>query len=167
MPIKASSKPNLVDRSQQGMSVRAAFKPSRVRGIGRVCRLRLHPDQTWLTSLGRVCRLRLHPDRAKELQENSASTLRKTPPPNLPSRVRKECMTLFNSAVIKLEVCGIPCPRYSFSRKPFQVISSPLCDFSDSERSLPVERELPFAFSRIAAHSPDEVFFLEAPQPNF
>jgi len=51
---------------------------------------------------------------SRGLQENNAITLMKTPHQNLPGRVRKECVTLFNSAVIKLEVHGIPRPRYNF-----------------------------------------------------
>jgi len=95
MLVKASSKPNLVDRSRQGIPVRAASRPSRVRGVDRVCRLRLHPDQTWLIGLGKVCRLGLHPDLAEELQENDVSTLSEMPRQNLHGRVRKECVTLF------------------------------------------------------------------------
>jgi len=71
------------------------------------------------------------------------------------------------STVIKFEVRGIPRPWYNFAREPFKVISSPLCDFLDSERPLPVGRELPFVFSHITAHPPDEVSLLEAPWSNF
>jgi len=46
------------------------------------------------------------------------------------------------------------------------MVSSPLCDFSDSERPLPIRRKFPFILSRIATHSPDKVALLETPRPD-
>ena len=100
MPVKASSRPNLVDRSQQGMPVKALSRPNLV-------------DQSQ-----QGMSVKASSRQAERLKENNASTLMKTLRENLPGKVRKECVTLLNSVVIKLEVRGIPRPRYNFARKP-------------------------------------------------
>jgi len=53
--------PTLVFRYREGVPCKASSWPNREWGVGRVCRLRLHPGQRLCLGVGRVCRLGLHP----------------------------------------------------------------------------------------------------------
>jgi len=134
MPVKASSRPNLMGRSRQGMSIKASSRPSQKRCwqsmsvkassipnlMGRPrqgvsVKASSRPNLAHRSRQGMPVKASSRPSR--ELQENSA--LMKMPRQNLPGRVRKECVTLFNSVVIKLEVRDVPRPRYNFLESHF------------------------------------------------